>query len=151
MLSTFKCITFFIIITGKVSFCLRQRIGRKRLEICRIGWTRGKESLRICRYIIGPILDDRLKKVFLKPWKIVSICLSVYLSVCMWGTEHTFWPRNFFGLSDLWDTRKIHIFYFKMFIFTLFTDIIRFVSLYNASQFLFSSYMLHFFTYSCDI
>ena len=59
--------------------------------------------LNIDKYI-EPILDDRLKEKFLKPWKGV---LCIHFRVCLHAgaTEHTFWPRNLiFGSSDPWDT-----------------------------------------------
>ena len=84
-------------------------------------------------HVIGPILDDRLKKKLLKPWKEAlcihfRVCVSVRLSVCTRATEHTFWPMNLiFGSSDPWDMRKKRIFlFFEIFIFTLFIGIFRF-------------------------
>ena len=63
------------------------------------------------------------------------------LSVCSRATGHTFWPRNLiFGLSDPWDI------FFEIFIFTLFIVIFQFLSLYNTTQFLVSSYQSQFFT-----
>ena len=45
---------------------------------------------------IGPILDDRLKEKFMKPWKCV-LCIHfrvcVCVCVCTRATDHRFWAR----------------------------------------------------------
>ena len=102
--------------------------------------------------IVGPILDDRLKEKFLKPWKGVlcihfrvclSVCVSVCLCVCTRATEHTFWPMNLiFGSNDPWDMRKKRIFlFFEIFIFTLFIGIFRFFP-YITLFIMYASYKL---------
>ena len=73
---------------------------------------------------IGPILDDRLKEEFLKPWKGV-LCihfrgsLSMHLCVCSRATEHIFWPRNliFWFEWSLGHEKETH-FFFEILIFT---------------------------------
>ena len=66
-------------------------------------------------YVIGPILDDRLKEKLMSFVSVcVSVCVCVCLSVCPLATRHTFWPRNLiFGSNDLWDMRKKHIFFLR--------------------------------------
>ena len=65
---------------------------------------------------IGPIVHNRVKEKFLKPWKGMCVCLSVCLLVCNRATEHTFWHRNqIFWLSDPWDMRKKCIICFSKF------------------------------------
>ena len=83
----------------------------------------------------GPILDDRLKGKFLKPWKgVLCVHFRVCPSVCPRATGHIFRhrPRNlFFWSNDPWDMRKKHIFlvfFLEIFIFTLFMGIFRFFS-----------------------
>ena len=56
--------------------------------------------------IIGLFLGDRLKEKFLN---------SLFVCVCGWDTEHTFFffylESYFFGLKDYWDIRKKLIFF----------------------------------------
>ena len=96
-------------------------------------WHLWLKNIKRTLTLIEPILNDRLKEKFLKPWKGVlcihfRVCLSVCVCVCTWATEHTFWHRNvIFGSSDPWDMRKKRIFlFFEIFIFTLFIGIFRF-------------------------
>ena len=93
-------------------------------------------------YNIGPLLDDRLKEKFLKPWKgVLSIHFRVCLSVCTRATEDTFWPRNLiFGSSDPWNMRKKRIFlFFEIFIFTLFIGIFLFFPYITLVNFCFQA------------
>ena len=58
------------------------------------------ERLPVCMCHIGPILDDRLKEKFLKPWKGV-LCINFRVCLSVSATEHTFWSRNLiFESSD---------------------------------------------------
>ena len=92
--------------------------------------------------IIGPILDDRLRKNSWNPERVssvftfLSVCVSVCLCVCTRATEHTFWPRSLiFGSSDPRDMRKkIFFVVFRNFRFYAFYWHFSIFSLYNTSQ-----------------
>ena len=74
------------------------------------------------------------------PERVTSV--FTFVSVCVSATEHTFWHRNLiFGSSDPWDMRKkTHFFVFRNFHFYAFYWHFSIFSLYNTSNFLFSSY-----------
>ena len=100
----------------------------------------GISPLQLGIVLVGPILDDRLKEKFLKPWKGVlcnHFCVCVCVSVCTRATEHIFWARNlFFGSSENWDMRKKWIFCFLKFSFLRFLlAFFDFFPLYNTSSF----------------
>ena len=99
-----------------------------------ITWTWYLESMdrsvvvRRCACFIGPILDDRLKETFLKPWKGVlcihfraclrTVCVSLCLCVCLYAgyrAKLSTKEPNFFVFRNF----HVYAFYWYFSIFSL--------------------------------
>ena len=77
-------------------------------------------------YLLDRSLMIGWRKNSWNPERVSSVFtfVSVRPSVCTRDTEDTFWPRNLiFGSSDPCNMRKKRIFFFEIFIFTLFIGI----------------------------
>ena len=103
---------------------------------------------------IEPILDDKLKETFLKPWENVlcihfRVCLSVY--VCVRREMITVFELGvFLGWVILGTWERNAFFGFSKFKFYIFICIFLFFPYLTLVKMLFSSHWSQFFSYECD-